>query len=145
MKENILAQVSRTQRNEHAAVGGTMEGALRHRSRPCATARTWSSAWRTASRNWPTADCRRRRRRSCARLPKGMSRRQTGAARTAPSPAHASMREWNGERHEVTVTRDGYEYRGRPFKSLSAIARAITGTRWNGPLFFGIRKQEEAA
>ncbi len=55
------------------------------------------------------------------------------------------VREWNGERHEVTVTRDGYEYRGRPFKSLSAIARAITGTRWNGPLFFGIRKQEEAA
>jgi hypothetical protein len=43
------------------------------------------------------------------------------------------------------VTRDGYEYRGRPFKSLSAIAREITGTRWNGPLFFGIRKQEEAA
>ena len=55
------------------------------------------------------------------------------------------VREWNGERHEVTVTRDGYEYRGRPFKSLSAIARTITGTRWNGPLFFGIRKQEEAA
>ena len=55
------------------------------------------------------------------------------------------MREWNGERHEVTVTRDGYEYRGRPYKSLSAIARTITGTRWNGPLFFGIRKQEQAA
>jgi hypothetical protein len=55
------------------------------------------------------------------------------------------MREWNGERHEVTVTRDGYEYRGRPYKSLSAIARMITGTRWNGPLFFGIRKQEQAA
>jgi len=55
------------------------------------------------------------------------------------------VREWKGERHEVTVTRDGYEYRGRPFKSLSAIARTITGTRWNGPLFFGIRKQEQAA
>ena len=55
------------------------------------------------------------------------------------------MREWNGERHEVTVTRDGYEYRGRPYKSLSAVARMITGTRWNGPAFFGLRKQERAA
>jgi hypothetical protein len=60
-------------------------------------------------------------------------------------PGTRFVREWNGERHEVTITRDGYEYRGRPFKSLSAIARTITGTRWNGPLFFGIRKQEEAA
>ena len=65
--------------------------------------------------------------------------------RSGPVPGTRFVREWNGERHEVTVTRDGYEYRGRPFKSLSAIAREITGTRWNGPLFFGIRKQEEAA
>ncbi|MGO8753169.1 MAG: DUF2924 domain-containing protein [Thermoguttaceae bacterium] len=55
------------------------------------------------------------------------------------------LREWNGERHEVTVTRGGYEYRGRPYKSLSAVARTITGTRWNGPAFFGLRKQEKAA
>jgi hypothetical protein len=65
--------------------------------------------------------------------------------RNGPVPGTRFVREWNGERYEVTVTRDGYEYRGRPFKSLSAIAREITGTRWNGPLFFGIRKQEEAA
>lgn len=56
------------------------------------------------------------------------------------------VREWNGARHEVTVTQDGrYEYRGRPFKSLSAVARTITGTRWNGPVFFGLRKEERAA
>lgn len=66
-------------------------------------------------------------------------------SRNGPLAGTMLVREWGGERHEVTVTRDGYEYRGRPFKSLSAIARAITGTRWNGPLFFGIRKQEEAA
>ena len=41
--------------------------------------------------------------------------------------------------HTATVLADGYEYQGRPYKSLSAIARAITGTRWNGLLFFGIR------
>ena len=65
--------------------------------------------------------------------------------RNGPLPGTRFVREWNGERYEVTVTRDGYEYRGRPFKSLSAIAREITGTRWNGPAFFGLRKQEEAA
>src|SRR5262249_10311372 len=42
------------------------------------------------------------------------------------------IREWQGVEHCVTVLDDGYEYQGRPYKSLSAIARAITGTRWNG-------------
>jgi len=65
--------------------------------------------------------------------------------RDGPVAGTRFVREWGGERHEVTVTRDGYEYRGRPFKSLSAVARTITGTRWNGRLFFGLRKQEEAA
>jgi hypothetical protein len=51
------------------------------------------------------------------------------------------VREWQGVEHCVTVRDEGYEYRGRPYKSLSAIARAITGTRWNGPLFFGLRNQ----
>lgn len=57
-------------------------------------------------------------------------------------PGTRYVREWQGERHEVTQTREGYEYRGKPYKSLSAIARTITGTRWNGPVFFGLRKQE---
>ena len=50
------------------------------------------------------------------------------------------LREYQGVEHVVTVTRDGYEYQGRPYQSLSAIARAITGTRWNGWMFFGLRK-----
>ena len=49
------------------------------------------------------------------------------------------IREWQGVEHTVTALADGYAYQGRPYRSLSAIARAITGTRWNGPLFFGIR------
>ncbi len=49
------------------------------------------------------------------------------------------IREWNGERHEVTALTKGFEYRGLPYRSLSAIARKITGTQWNGPLFFGLR------
>jgi hypothetical protein len=50
------------------------------------------------------------------------------------------LREYQGFEHVVTVTRDGFEWQGRPYQSLSAIARAITGTRWNGWVFFGIRR-----
>jgi hypothetical protein len=51
------------------------------------------------------------------------------------------IREWQGIEHCVTVLQDGYEYSGRPYKSLSAVARAITGTRWNGWIFFGLKNQ----
>ncbi len=48
------------------------------------------------------------------------------------------VREWNGHEHIVDVTRDGYIWRGRTWRSLSAIAREITGARWSGPRFFGV-------
>ena len=54
------------------------------------------------------------------------------------------IREWQGVEHCVTVRDDGYEYQGRPYKSLSAIARAITGTKWSGPRFFGMREPNDA-
>jgi DUF2924 family protein len=50
------------------------------------------------------------------------------------------IREYQGIEQTVTVMNDGYEWQGRPYRSLSAIARAITGTRWNGWTFFGIRR-----
>ena len=49
------------------------------------------------------------------------------------------LREWQGVEHVATVTAHGYEWQGRPYKSLSAIARSITGTRWNGWIFFGLK------
>ena len=49
------------------------------------------------------------------------------------------LREWQGVEHTVTVLTEDYEYQGRPYRSLSAIARAITGTRWNGCVFFGLK------
>lgn len=49
------------------------------------------------------------------------------------------VREWNGKRHVVDVTREGYVWNGRTWRSLSAIAREITGARWSGPRFFGVR------
>jgi hypothetical protein len=55
------------------------------------------------------------------------------------------LREWQGVEHCVTVLDDGYEWQGRPYKSLSAAARAITGTRWNGWTFFGIRAPRSRA
>jgi hypothetical protein len=51
------------------------------------------------------------------------------------------IREWQGVEHCVTVRDDDFEYGGRPYKSLSSIARAITGTRWNGWVFFGLKSQ----
>lgn len=48
-------------------------------------------------------------------------------------------RTWKGEEQVVTVVESGFEWKGRRFKSLSAAATAIAGTRWNGPRFFGLR------
>jgi hypothetical protein len=52
------------------------------------------------------------------------------------------VREWQNQVHLVNVEAKGYEYRGARYQSLSEIARLITGTRWSGPLFFGIKKQD---
>ena len=51
------------------------------------------------------------------------------------------IRKWQGVEHCATVIDDGFEYQGRRYKSLSAIALATTGTRWNGPAFFGLRNR----
>src|SRR5680860_611862 len=48
------------------------------------------------------------------------------------------IREWGGESHEVLVTEDGFLWRGKNWRSLSVIAREMTGTRWSGPRFFGL-------
>jgi hypothetical protein len=61
-------------------------------------------------------------------------------------PGSVLLREWNGKSHRVTVLARGFDYDARVYASLSEIARAITGTRWNGPRFFGLRadKRESA-
>lgn len=55
------------------------------------------------------------------------------------------LRQYQGVEHVVTVLLDGFEYEGRRYQSLSAIARAITGTRWNGWTFFGLNRQGRTA
>ena len=55
------------------------------------------------------------------------------------------VREWNDVEHVITVLQGGFDWQGRRYKSLSAIARDITGTQWNGYRFFGLRENKRAA
>jgi len=60
-----------------------------------------------------------------------------------PAPGAIFTREYQGEIHQVTVLERGFEYKGKVFRSLSGIARVITGTQWNGYLFFGLRQRNK--
>jgi hypothetical protein len=71
--------------------------------------------------------------------------RRRQPAKDRPVSGTRLIREWRGVEHCVTVRDKDYEYQGRPFKSLSAVARAITGTRWNGLVFFGLKSQRAPA
>ena len=54
-------------------------------------------------------------------------------------PGAVLVRQWKGKSHRIMVLDDGFAFEGKPYDSLSEIARRITGTRWNGPRFFGMR------
>jgi hypothetical protein len=86
-----------------------------------------------------------------------LRRRDSGAGRRNPKapppippvPSHRGLkpgtvfaREFGGTMHKVTVVADGFSWKGVSYSSLSEIARLITGTRWNGPRFFGLRERE---
>jgi hypothetical protein len=60
-------------------------------------------------------------------------------------PGTRLVRQWGDQVHLVNVQTDGYEYQGNRYRSLSEIARLITGTRWSGPLFFGIKRESANA
>jgi Protein of unknown function (DUF2924) len=55
------------------------------------------------------------------------------------------IREWGGTRHEVTVVENGVMFRGKRYRSLSQVARMITGSQWSGPLFFGLKAPAKEA
>ncbi len=87
-------------------------------------------------------------------LPRSVERRLLRIAEHATSKSSAALpavprlkpgtrvlRRWGGDVHEVTVLGQGFAYRGTSYGSLSEIARAITGSRWSGPAFFGLRKK----
>ena len=80
-------------------------------------------------------------------LPKGFVGKLTTAARVDPPPVSPALRsggrlirEWNGVTHVVDVVDGGFHWKGQRYASLSPIARAITGARWSGPRFFGLKR-----
>jgi hypothetical protein len=70
----------------------------------------------------------------------------TGRLRMRPQvkPGTRLLREWRGQNHEVLVLDNVFSWQGTHYRSLSAIARQITGTAWSGPLFFGLRSYRSA-
>ena len=74
--------------------------------------------------------------------------KQTGAANTPPrpelKPGTRLLREWQGRTYDVLVLDDGFSWQNTRYRSLSAIARKITGTAWSGPLFFGLKPNRPA-
>jgi Protein of unknown function (DUF2924) len=72
-------------------------------------------------------------------------RRATARLHPTPSvslrPGTRLVREWRGVTHMVLIHADGIEWRGQRYRSLSVVARKITGARWSGPRFFGLRRQ----
>jgi len=76
-----------------------------------------------------------------AESPAAAGRRAIERSRTTTTlrPGTILTREWDGNVHRVAVVADGFAWNGKTYPSLSKIAYTITGTRWNGPRFFGLR------
>ena len=77
---------------------------------------------------------------------KGLQWRRPGkvkrSAVAAVRPGTKFIREWRGELHEVVAIDEGFMWQGQCYRSLSVIARTITGMRWSGPLFFGLKEKK---
>ncbi|HEY6601288.1 MAG TPA: DUF2924 domain-containing protein [Xanthobacteraceae bacterium] len=67
--------------------------------------------------------------------------RHGGSPRRRLKPGTVLVRDYQGQRHTVTVAADGFNWQGMTYASLSAIARAITGTAWSGPRFFALARR----
>ena len=91
-------------------------------------------AWRIQETAWGGLDSELRQR---LRRPGSIA----AAAGPRPSVGSTITREYRGREHRVEVAPEGFIHDGAAYKSLSQVARAITGTRWNGPKFFGLRDE----
>ena len=74
-------------------------------------------------------------------LRSGIGRQSAVDAGPEAQPGARLIRDWNGSTHTVDVVEDGFVWNGERYRSLSAIARAITGARWSGPRFFGLDRE----
>lgn len=84
-------------------------------------------------------------RRRLRRLASGEATPVDAPASRGLKPGTRLLREWQGRTHNVTVTETGLAYEGKMYRDLSEAARTITGTRWSGPLFFGLRGDRRGA
>jgi hypothetical protein len=78
---------------------------------------------------------------SMANIIRQKGENESSTSRRKILPGTRFFREWNDERYEVVALEKGFEYNGKKFRSLSAVAQEITGTKWNGRLFFGVTKR----
>jgi hypothetical protein len=83
-------------------------------------------------------------RRHLERLRDGVDSAAARSPASQMQPGARLMREWNGETHIVEVHTDGFAWNGEHYRSLSAVAYAITGARWSGPRFFGLHERAHA-
>ncbi|MGE3993031.1 DUF2924 domain-containing protein [Pseudorhodoplanes sp.] len=90
-------------------------------------------------------DCRRLLDETATPEAAGKNAATAGSRVTELKPGTILGREWNGHMHRVTVMFDGFAWSGTTYPSLSKVALAITGTRWNGPRFFGLRQKPSDA
>ena len=82
-------------------------------------------------------------RRFLEQVTKGVTDGQKVTAAASARPGTRLLREWHGVTYEVTILEGGVLFQGKNYRSLSEIARVITGVRWSGPLFFGLNKKSE--
>jgi hypothetical protein len=90
---------------------------------------------------------RPQRQRQLGEFARQLNNSQEGRIRHRPElkPGTRLVREWRGRTYEVLVLDDGFSWQGTGYRSLSALARKITGTAWSGPLFFGLKPNRTAA
>jgi len=98
-------------------------------------------AYRLQADHWGDLDAESKRLLDRSESPEqaGQSAMARSRQSTELQPGTVLGREWNGRMHRVAVLGEGFAWNGQTFPSLSTVALAITGTRWNGPKFFGLR------
>jgi hypothetical protein len=104
-------------------------------------------AYRLQVDHFGDLDTESRRLLDVARSPEDAGKRAVDTSRLTSDvrPGTILAREWNGRIQRVTVLADGFAWNGKTYPSLSKVALAITGTRWNGPKFFGMRDKQSGA
>jgi len=96
-------------------------------------------AYRLQADRWGDLDAESRRLLDRSESPEQAGRSALSRHNAALRPGTVLGREWNGQMHRVAILADGFAWNGKTYPSLSKAAFAITGTRWNGPRFFGLR------